>query len=117
MKTALSADNEIIRRHINAIVRDGMRSKAAQECLKNRITKRQLSNESEDYLALVAVNGDIVRASAQLIAVHALASEMIGAEAVEEILAAANVMWKDSSQHLINGITVCGVEIDIRDLA
>lgn len=116
MKTALSADNEIIRRHINTIIRDGMRSIAAQECLKNRITKRQLSNESEDYLALVAVNGDIVRASAQLGAVQALASDMIGAEAVEEIVAAANVMWKAPRQHLINGITVCGVEIDIRDL-
>jgi len=117
MKTALtSADNEIISRHINAIVRDGMRSFAAREGLINRITQQQLSNDSADYSALVAVNADIDLACSQLDAIRELAVDLVGADVVEEIERAAHVMWEDPRQHLTNGITVHGVKIDLRDL-
>ncbi len=116
MKTTLITENEIISRHINTIIRDGMRSIAAQKCLKNLIKQRQLSNESEEYRALVAVNADVERACAQLAAVEAMADDFIGSESVNEIVDAANEMWAAPRQHLINGITVYGVQIDHRDL-
>lgn len=109
-------NTEIITRHINTIVRDGMRSHAARECLVNRITQRQLSNESAEYRALIAVNSDLDRACAQLDAVKALAVDLAGADAVDEIETAANATWEPQRQYLTHGITVHGVEIDLRDM-
>lgn len=109
-------NTEIITRHINAIVRDGMRSIAARDCLTNRITQRHLSNESDDYRALLAVNADIDRACSQLDAIRAIAVDLIGAEVVEKIESTANAKWEPQRQHLTHGITVHGVEIDLRDL-
>lgn len=109
-------NTEIIARHINTIVRDGMRSHAARECLINRITQRQLSNDSAEYRALLAINADIDRACAQLDAIKALAVDLAGADAVDEIETAANAIWEPQRQYLTHGITVHGVEIDLRDL-
>lgn len=107
---------EIITKHINTIIRDGMRSHAARECLVNRITTRRLPNESPEYVALVAVNADIDRACAQLDAVRALATDILGSNVVEEIESKANEDWQPMEQHLTHGLTLHGVEVDLRDL-